>query len=77
MTSRLDAMGIKTRSIENLDSLDEYHASPWIGVKDIGDGAVLLNYVPDVDSDAESYAPVLRLAEVTVGHCSLYLNRAL
>jgi hypothetical protein len=38
--------------------------------------AVLFHDVPDIDADAESYAPVLGLAGVAASHMSLHFNRA-
>ena len=53
MTSRLDAMGIKTHSLENRDNLDEFHASPWIGVTDIGNGRYAVTVAEVVEAEMQ------------------------
>ena len=53
MTSRLEAMGIKTHSLENRDNLDEFHASPWIGVDDIGNGRYPVTVAEIVEAEMQ------------------------
>ena len=53
MTSRLDALGIKTHSLENRDNLDEFHASPWIAVGDIGNGRYTVTVVEVVEAEMQ------------------------
>ena len=47
------AVGGQTRPLENKDSLDEYHASPWIGVKDIGNGLYTLTVAEVVEAEMQ------------------------
>lgn len=61
MTSRLDALGIKTRPLENRENLDEYHTSPWIGVKDIGNG----HYAVTVAELVEAEMQDMRTGQIT------------